>query len=201
MTDRPGPARLVIREGLDPEREAAALRILHAAFAYKLRIGLDGPEDMVRLFAGQIDRSACWTAIVDGRLAGILTRQSNGEEFYGIGARRLLTAFWPLKTLRVLFNLLLLNESPPRNALYVESIAVDAEIRGLGIGGQLMARAETRARELDLPLLALDVIGDNHGAIRLYERLGYKITKTTRGFLVKFVTGSNEVHRMEKPLA
>lgn len=200
MTDQPGPARLVIREGLDPENEAAALRILHAAFAYKLRIGLDGPEDMVRLFAGQIDRSACWTAIVDGRLAGILTRQSSGEEFYSIGARRLLTAFWPLKTLRVLFNLLLLNESPPRNALYVESIAVDAEIRSLGIGGQLMARAETRARELNLPLLALDVIGDNHGAIRLYERLGYKITKTTRGFLVKFVTGSNEVHRMEKQL-
>ena len=190
-----------IRDSLAPEHEDAALRILHAAFAYKLRIGLDGPDDMVRLFAGQVDRSACWTAIVDGRLAGILTRQSAGEEFYRISTRRVLAAFWPLKTLRVLFNFFLLDESPPRNALYVESIAVDAEIRGLGIGGKLMAEAETRARELGLPLLALDVIGDNHGAIRLYERLGYQIVKTTRGFLVKYVTGSNEVHRMEKPLA
>lgn len=190
-----------IRDGLAPEHEDAALRILHAAFAYKLRIGLDGPDDMVRLFAGQVDRSACWTAIVDGRIAGILTRQSGGEEFYRISTRRVLAAFWPLKTLRVLFNFFLLDESPPRNALYVESIAVDAEIRGLGIGGKLMAEAETRARELGLPLLALDVIGDNHGAIRLYERLGYQIVKTTRGFLVKYVTGSNEVHRMEKPLA
>ena len=193
-------AEVEIRDGLAAEHEAGALRILHAAFAYKLRIGLDGPEDMVRLFAGEVDRTACWTAIVDGRIAGILTRQGNGEEFYNIGTRRLLTAFWPLKTLRVLFNFLLLNESPPRNAFYVESIAVDAEIRGLGIGGKLMAEAEARARELGLPLLALDVIGDNHGAIRLYERLGYRIVKTTRGFLVKYVTGSDEVHRMEKRL-
>ena len=193
-------AEVDIREGLDPEHEVDALRILHAAFAYKLRIGLAGPEDMVRLFAGEVDRTACWTAIVDGRIAGILTRQSSGETFYNIGTRRLLATFWPLKTLRVLFNFLLLNESPPKNALYVESIAVDAEIRGLGIGGKLMAQAETRARELNLPLLALDVIGDNQGAIRLYERLGYKIVKTTRGFLVKYVTGSDEVHRMEKQL-
>lgn len=193
-------AEVEIREGLAAEHEAGALRILHAAFAYKLRIGLDGPDDMVRLFEGQVDRSACWTAIVDGRIAGILTRQSSSEEFYNISTRRLLATFWPLKTLRVLFNFLLLNESPPRNALYVESIAVDADIRGLGIGGKLMAEAEARARELDLPLLALDVIGDNHGAIRLYERLGYEIVKTTRGFLVKYVTGSDEVHRMEKQL-
>ena len=193
-------AEVEIREGLDPEHEAGALRILHAAFAYKLRIGLDGPDDMVRLFAGEVDRSACWTAIVDGRIAGILTRQSSGETFYNIGARRLLATFWPLKTLRVLFNFLLLNESSPPSALYVESIAVDADIRGLGIGGKLMAQAESRARELNLPLLALDVIGDNQGAIRLYERLGYKIVKTTRGFLVKYITGSDEVHRMEKQL-
>ena len=193
-------AEVEIREGLAAEHEAGALRILHAAFAYKLRIGLDGPDDMVRLFEGQVDRSACWTAIVDGRIAGILTRQSSSEEFYNISTRRLLATFWPLKTLRVLFNFLLLNESPPRNALYVESIAVDADIRGLGIGGKLMAEAEARARELGLPLLALDVIGDNQGAIRLYERLGYKIVKTTRGFLVKYVTGSDEVHRMEKRL-
>lgn len=193
-------AEVEIREGLDPEHEADALRILHAAFAYKLRIGLAGPEDMVRLFAGEVDRTACWTAIADGRIAGILTRQSSGETFYNIGTRRLLATFWPLKTLRVLFNFLLLNESPPQNALYVESIAVDAEIRGLGIGGKLMAEAEARARELNLPLLALDVIGDNQGAIRLYERLGYKIVKTTRGFLIKYVTGSDEVHRMEKQL-
>ena len=193
-------AEVDIREGLDPEHEADALRILHAAFAYKLRIGLAGPEDMIRLFAGEVDRTACWTAIVDGRIAGILTRQSSGETFYNIGTRRLLATFWPLKTLRVLFNFLLLNESPPQNALYVESIAVDAEIRGLGIGRKLMAEAEARARELNLPLLALDVIGDNQGAIRLYERLGYKIVKTTRGFLVTYVTGSDEVHRMEKQL-
>ena len=194
-------AEVEIREGLDPEHEADALRILHAAFAYKLRIGLDGPEDMVRLFAGEVDRTACWTAIVDGRIAGILTRQSSGETFYNIGTRRLLAPFSPPKTLRVLFNFLLLNESPPQNALYVESIAVDAEIRGLGIGGKLMAQAEARARELNLPLLALDVIGDNQGAIRLYERLGYKIVKTTSGFLVKYITGSNEVHRMEKQMS
>ncbi len=48
--------------------------------------------------------------------------------------------------------------------------------------------------------MALGVLGDNDGAIRLYERFGYRTTRIHRGFWVKFATGSPEVWRMEKPL-
>ena len=49
--------------------------------------------------------------------------------------------------------------------------------------------------------ISLGVIGGNEGAIRLYERLGYRTTRTWRGFLVRLASGSAEVRRMEKPVA
>ena len=48
--------------------------------------------------------------------------------------------------------------------------------------------------------MALFVLGDNDGAIRLYERQGYVRTKQERGRLVRLAVGSESVWRMEKPL-
>ena len=100
----------------------------------------------------------------------------------------------------MLFNLWLLNESVARQEFLIESIAVSPAARGLGVGTRLMLAAEARARDEDYQRLALDVIGINDGAIRLYERLGYRIVKATSGFWVRLATDQQTVHRMQKPL-
>ena len=190
-----------IVEGIEPQYVEDALRILHEAFARKLRHGFRDADDMVRLFHDSVDRASCYSAIVDGRCLGVLTWSTRGREFYQFSTRALLTRFSPWRALRILFNCLLLLDTPAANELIVESVAISPQARGLGLGTLLMERAEARARTMGKRQLSLGVIGENEGAIRLYERLGYRITRTQQGFLVRLATDSEIVHRMEKPLS
>ena len=203
MPDHETTGEVVILDHLPEEHVDSALRILFEAFSNKFRHGVRNADEFTRLFRHDIRRQHCYTALVDGRLMGIVTISTgkpNPREFYHVSDRRLFTTFNPYRTLRILFNLFLLHESLPANEFQVESIAVSGEARGLGIGGKLMQAAEDRARDEGYLVLVLGVLGVNTGAIRLYERLGYRITKTTRGFWVWLATASDDVHRMEKPL-
>lgn len=56
----------------------------------------------------------------------------------------------------------------------VYSLAVDDHARGQGIARQLMQAAEQAALEHDCLALRLEVRTDNHYAIQLYEKLGYR---------------------------
>ena len=58
-------------------------------------------------------------------------------------------------------------------SLYVSGMAVYPEHRGRGLGRELMAQAQARAKELDLPRISLICFEDNETAMRLYRRLGY----------------------------
>jgi ribosomal protein S18 acetylase RimI-like enzyme len=56
----------------------------------------------------------------------------------------------------------------------VYSLAVDARYRKAGIAARLMQEAETQALDDGRSFLRLEVRPDNHGAIRLYEKLDYQ---------------------------
>ena len=100
----------------------------------------------------------------------------------------------------MLLNLLLLDEGARPDELIVDSLAVDCSYRGMGIGTALMRNVEERARLMGKSTMSLGVIGGNEGAIRLYERLGYRTTRTWRGLLARLATDSSELRRMEKSL-
>jgi ribosomal protein S18 acetylase RimI-like enzyme len=53
------------------------------------------------------------------------------------------------------------------------SLAVGSHARGTGLGGALLAAAETDARERGCHAMRLEVRVDNPAAIALYERHGY----------------------------
>ena len=191
-----------IVEGVAPEHVNDALRVLYEAFARKFRIGFRNDDDFIRIFKGSVDRDSSLSAIVDGRLSGILAYKTRESNFYEVKTYPLLTTFWPPKTARVIFNLciLKLGDSTARDEFKVDSIAVDSASRGLGTGTALMMKAEEKARSLGKTNMSLHVVGENMGAIRLYQRLGYTITRTERGFMVRLAVGSDEIHTMEKPL-
>ena len=70
------------------------------------------------------------------------------------------------------YALLLFHRGTSLARLY--SIAIAAHARGLGLGKQLLARAEASAVEHDCAYLRLEVRTDNPGALALYERTGYR---------------------------
>ncbi len=197
------PSAVRILDHLPAEHVDEALTILFEAFRRKFRHGFRDADDFSALFRRDIQRQHCFTAVIDDRLLGIATISSSRppREFYRAGLWHLLTTFNPIRTLRVWFNLFLLSGSAPLDQLMVESIAVSPDARGLGVGTKLMNACEELARSESYPTISLDVIGENVGAIKLYERLGYTIVRTTSGFWVRLATEQETVHRMQMPLS
>jgi GNAT superfamily N-acetyltransferase len=74
----------------------------------------------------------------------------------------------------------ILREAPPltimtpRRFVVVDTLSVDAAHRRQGIGRALMAEAERWAREQGAQAMDLSVYDFIHGAIGLYESLGYR---------------------------
>jgi ribosomal protein S18 acetylase RimI-like enzyme len=74
--------------------------------------------------------------------------------------------------LRPLFRVI---DSVADGDYYLQSIAVDPEGRGAGVGSALMDEIEARARAAGSRRLALDVAASNETARRLYERRGWTV--------------------------
>ena len=68
--------------------------------------------------------------------------------------------------------------SPERADLYVDALGVAPEAQRQGVGRALMRHAESRARELGLNRVRLDVRNANPNGIRFYEALGYSPEQT-----------------------
>ena len=60
------------------------------------------------------------------------------------------------------------------NSFYICGVALLPEYRGLGVGTELMQLAEQQAKIRKFNTLSLVVFEENTGALRLYEKLGYK---------------------------
>jgi ribosomal protein S18 acetylase RimI-like enzyme len=58
----------------------------------------------------------------------------------------------------------------------IESLAVLPEHRGRGLGTELLERLETALREQGVTDLVIGVLPGNDGAVRMYERRGYRPT-------------------------
>jgi ribosomal protein S18 acetylase RimI-like enzyme len=77
------------------------------------------------------------------------------------------------------------------------SIATHHAARGQGVGSALLDAVEQLARRRRCRALRLEVRTDNHGAVRLYERLGYRRT----GHATAYYEDGADAWRYEKLLA
>ena len=120
------------------------------------------------------------------RSAGIVARTA-GVQIVRMGAVRLL--------LHRLFSFMDVHEDGDS---YVQAIAVVPEHRGKGAGRILINAVGDRAVAAGSCWLTLDVDVTNNGAIALYRRKGWEVTRSSRplaGWL-----GGTSVHRMIRPL-
>lgn len=60
----------------------------------------------------------------------------------------------------------------------IQNLGVVPGFRGLGIGALLLLKALDGFRQQGMPRASLEVTSQNIGAIRLYERLGFRIAAT-----------------------
>lgn len=65
---------------------------------------------------------------------------------------------------------------------YISNVAVAADARRRGVGGALVAELLSRARELGLAFVTLEVRRGNLAAIALYSKLGFRPVGERRGY-------------------
>lgn len=83
---------------------------------------------------------------------------------------------------------------------FISNVAVLPESQGRGIGRQLLAWAERRAREQGFGKLALSVDVENERARALYTRTGFEVVHTARVEALQRRFGYAGFHRMVKVL-
>ena len=145
------------RRGIDEQYVDDALRVAYEAFAKKFRIGFRNADDLIRLFRDAVDKTSCFSALVHGQFAGLLTFRTDSQEFYHLSTGALFTRFSPLRAIRMLFNLLLLTDGTKADEFVVDSLAVDPSSRGMGIGTALLRKAEERANSMGKRTMSLGV--------------------------------------------
>ena len=63
------------------------------------------------------------------------------------------------------------------NSYYINMIATYPEFRGMSVGSNLMDTVSESAVDVGCNLIGIEVFEQNHGALKLYQRLGYKIVE------------------------
>jgi ribosomal protein S18 acetylase RimI-like enzyme len=144
-------------------RPDRAIRLLGRAF------GRDG---------NNASREVITVAEVDGRVAGALAAfpvqetVSRAGAFLRLALRSIPPWRWP-GAMWLYWSGARAVPNPPEAAYYIDALAVDASLRRRGAARSLLSDAERRARELDLPAVALDTSLDNRPARALYVNAGY----------------------------
>ncbi|GLY17013.1 GNAT family N-acetyltransferase [Kineosporia rhizophila] len=178
--------------------EADAARLYGDAFGSKLRPGLGTGAVRERFLAAALrpDRMVC--AEVDGVVCGVVGLNLDGDGAFSITWRSLREHYGASAWWRMLL-LLPLHREPRKGHLLLDGIAVDARMRGRGVGGRLLDEVDRIAAEQGFDRIGLSVIDSNPRARALYERHGYSAARTERvGALGDLYGGFRSVTKMVK---
>jgi ribosomal protein S18 acetylase RimI-like enzyme len=137
---------------LDDELGDAVHRVLHAVVAVGGAVGHLHPPDR---------------AAVDTWLSGLLDAVRAGDAAFAvarIGGRIEAIGCWSR-----------LPWKPFAHSAEIQKVMAHPDARGLGLGRRIVTALVERARGAGLETLLLGVRGNNHGAIELYEELGFVI--------------------------
>lgn len=85
-----------------------------------------------------------------------------------------------------------------RSRAFIHSFRVRPECRKLGLGTRLMHHAEADLRTRGFTWVALNVARENNGALRLYERLGYRQLHAISGYW-SFIDHLGQERQLHEP--
>ncbi|MCJ1884676.1 GNAT family N-acetyltransferase [Pseudomonas sp. LA21] len=171
-----------------PDDVDAAIPLIYSsgpdAFDYAFaRPGRNSAQDFLRYAflqgGGQFGWRQHWVGERDGEVVAAGT-VFGGEVNLGymLAATRQIFGYFGLGAPRVIVRGLQLERiicPPPRKTLYLAHLGVTQDLRGEGLGSQLIDHFLQCGRHAGLPMAALDVSVANPRAQALYERFGFSV--------------------------
>ena len=192
---------VTIFHGLHAHLRPEAARLYWEAFGGKLGRVM-GPEDRALAFFQRVIRADLCFAALDGegRLVGIAGYKTPAGSFAG-GSWADLTAVYGAFGGRWRgWILWALNRGVDNDRFLVDGICVAREHRGMGVGSLLLAALYREAVERGYGSVRLDVVQNNWRARALYERQGFRATRTEELGLLRFLFGFASSTTMVRPL-
>lgn len=181
-----------------PERfRDAAVTLYDDAFASKLGLAVKNTEHRRSLFRAGFALEFGIAAIADDQLVGIAGFQTaEGSLTGGISYADLVKRLGFFKGSRAALLFILYERRPEPGELVMDGIAVHPDARGQGVGSTLLTEIRQYASRYDYERIRLDVVDTNPRAKKLYERIGFRVTKTEQFPLLGRFLGFKQVSTM-----
>jgi ribosomal protein S18 acetylase RimI-like enzyme len=184
-------------EQLPNQFRASAVRLYLDAFQEKLIPILGNDSRAQDVLEKNLDITQCLAAICDQKLVGILAIQNNKGSFLNPTLRTMIKVYGIRGGFFRMCALALMHHSTAPDELYVDGIAVVAEMRGNGIGSRLLHMVESIALKKAIRTISLEVLDTNPRAEALYRRIGFIVTKQRKiwplNYFIKFPFKSTNV--------
>lgn len=133
----------------------------------------------------------CYFALLNSKIVGMISSyDGKTSKKQGLRTGVLLVRYMKFRFFKR-FRLFMKSRSifgkAAENEYYISNIAVYPEFRGVGLGKMLLTKVEDEAKASGLERCVLDVVTSNEGAIRLYQKMGYRIDGNARSRVYRMV--------------
>lgn len=131
----------------------------------------------VKIIKESYNLSNCFLAFSNNFLIGVIGFKRKNNRFLKFQFKCILKYFNIIKTIIYYLILNSNNMKLTQDEIMFESLAVNRDLRGKGIGKKLINYMEQYAQINHYKIISLEVVNTNDIAIKLYKKSGYNIVK------------------------
>jgi ribosomal protein S18 acetylase RimI-like enzyme len=191
---------IMIQNGLPEQHRNQAAVIYYEAFSRKLVMLAVSRQKLTALLARLFNSQRAIIALTHEQCVGVVGLHYD-QQFFTRTQLRIFTE--ELGWLRGLPGYLMFHAfepAPRQDHLRIECLAVAPEARGKGIGSQLLSAVYTLAKKEGKTSVSLEVVDTNPDARRLYERQGFRVTRTMYYPYLSRIAGFSVAYVMVRPI-
>ena len=193
-------APISIKSGVSSNQIREVVELFDEAFAAKFSSAIPEPSLRKEFWSQVIIPAQVTVAERGGEILGLaLTSFPERPGFSKDASSKLFQVLGISGGFRAAFIFMLFSKldwKPEPRTCYLEALCVSSKARGLGLGTHMLESLSSIAKSEGLGRITLKVTLENSAARKLYLRLGFVITNTSRYRLLKLFTGTEGADTM-----